>query len=106
MHKIRIMLDFMGGPIWPTHPGTIKPETGIEAIDNDAQLIELNRKIHERYCSYYEFDSHEQACWFNEEQEKADKELMLDWLARLKKRINEIGEFEIEDKETPYYISL
>ncbi len=41
----------------------------------------LNREIGELYDSYYEFDSHDQACWFNEEQEKTDKSLMLELTA-------------------------
>ena len=53
-------------------------EGSIPAIDNDAALQALDDQIGELYSSYYEFDSHGQACWFNEEQKKADKPLMLE----------------------------
>ncbi|WP_193221208.1 hypothetical protein [Collinsella intestinalis] len=43
----------------------------------------LDDQICELYSSYYELDSHDQACWFNEEQEKADKSLMLELLGKL-----------------------
>ena len=44
------------------------------------------------FSSYYEFDSHGQACWFNSEQEKADKEIMLDLITHLISRLNEIND--------------
>ena len=50
----------------------------------------------------YEFDSHDQACWFNEEQEKKDKEKMISLLKQLINRLNELndGSFIVEDYET------
>ncbi len=78
-------------------------EGNIPAIDNDEALQALNDQICELYSSYYEFDSHDQACWFNEEQEKADKPLMLELLAKLNARIAELndGSFVVDDQETP-----
>ena len=72
-------------------------------IDNDAALQDLDDQICELYSSYYEFDSHVQFCWFNEEQEKADKPLMLELLGRLNARIAELndGSFVVDDQETP-----
>ena len=71
----------------------------IEVIDVREALSE---KIEAMFSSYYEFDSHDQACWFNSEQEKADKEIMLDLITQLISRLNEIndGSFVIEDLET------
>lgn len=103
--KIKIMLDFNEGPIWGRYldPITFETQTRIEIVDNDPVLKQLNNDIQQLYSSYYEFDSHEQPCWFNYEQEKKDKNKMLSLLHKLIDRLNEIndGSFEIEDLETP-----
>ena len=66
------------------------------------KLRKINYEISTLYSSYYEFDSHDQACWFNEEQEKKDKEKMISLLKQLIDRLNEIndGSFVVEDYET------
>lgn len=103
MNVIKIQLDFLQGPIWTSDPETGRPQTGIEVVDNDEQLRAINYDIQDLFDSYYEFDSHGQACWFNEEQERADKELMLSMLAMLVERLDEIndGSYTVEDLETP-----
>lgn len=108
MQTVKIMLDFLNGPIWMSDCQTGKPETGIAVIDNDEKLREINYEISLMFDSYYEFDSHDQACWFNEEQEKADKQKMLDLLGRLNARLAEIndGSFVVEDLETPRVLAL
>ncbi|MCF0217361.1 MAG: RNA helicase, partial [Fibrobacteraceae bacterium] len=47
-------------------------------------------------------NSHNQPCWFNKEQEKADKEKMLAMIAELIEMLNKIndGSFVIDDQET------
>ena len=47
-------------------------------------------------------------CWFNAEQQKADKNKMLSLINQLKLRLQEIndGSFEIEDLITPFYDKL
>ena len=102
------MLDYLQGPIWESDPQTGKPETGTDAIDNDEELRRLNHEIQDIFDSYYEFDSHDQACWFNEDQQKADKDKMLTLLSRLTKRRDEIndGSYSIEDLETPRVSAL
>ena len=99
---IRIQLDFLQGPIWISDVETGKPMTGIDVIDNDEKLRKINYEISTLYSSYYEFDSHDQACWFNEEQEKKDKEKMISLLKQLIDRLNELndGSFLVEDYET------
>lgn len=103
MKTVKIMLDYLNGPIWMSDFKTGKPETGIAIVDNDEDLRKINAEISEMFDSYYEFDTHDVACWFNEEQEKADKQKMLDLLAKLNARLNEIndGSFVVEDFETP-----
>ena len=99
---VRIKLDFLQGPIWISDVETGQPMTGIDIIDNDEKLRKINYEISTLYSSYYEFDSHEQACWFNEEQEKKDKSKMLSLLKQLIDRLNELndGSFIVEDYET------
>ena len=103
MVTIKIMNEFLHGPVW-----TCEGETGIEIDDlplvhEDATVASLNREIGELFDSYYEFDSHDQACWFNEEQEKADKPRMLELLGKPNDRIAELndGSFVVDDQETP-----
>lgn len=105
---IKIMLEYLQGPIWLSDSETGEPITGISVIDTDTTVKELNYKCSELYNSYYEFDSHNQACWFNFEQEKADKEIMLDLISRLIARLNELndGSFVIEDLETERLTNL
>ena len=99
---IRIQLDFLQGPIWISDVETGQPMTGIDVIDNDEKLRKINYEISTLYNSYYELDSHEQGCWFNEEQEKKDKSKMLSLLKQLNDRLNELndGSFIVEDYET------
>ena len=100
---LKISLDFLAGPLWKDEFIDGETRTGIPVIDNDAALQALNDQICELYSSYYEFDSHDQACWFNEEQEKTDKPLMLEFLGKLNARIVELndGSFVVDDRETP-----
>ena len=90
------------GPVW-----TCEEETGIETdalplVHEDPTVASLNREIGELLDYYYEFDSHDQPCWFNEEKEKADKSRMLELLGKLNARIAELndGSFVVDDRET------
>lgn len=100
---LKISLDCLAGPLRKDEFIDGETRTGIPVIDNDAALQALNDQICELYLSYYEFDSHDQACWFNEEQEKTDKPLMLELLGKLNARIAELndGSFVVDDRETP-----
>ena len=102
MKTIRIMLDFIQGPVWLSDFDTGEPMTGIPVVDNDPIVRELNYACADLFNSYYEFNSHDQACWFDLERQKADKEIMLDMITRLIDRLNEIndGSYVIEDCET------
>ena len=106
--KIKLMFDFLQGAIWTSDIETGEPITGIEVIDTDSIIIKINFEMAELYSSYYEFDSHDQACWFNKEQQIKDKTKMLELLGKLKARLEELndGSFEIEDLITPEYENL
>ena len=106
--KIKLMFDYLQGAIWTSDIETGEPITGIEVIDTDSIIIKINFEMANLYTSYYEFDSHDQACWFNKEQQIKDKPKMLELLAKLKARLEELndGSFEIEDLITPEYENL
>ncbi len=103
MKTLIIMLDFLAGPLWKDMFINGESCTGIPVVDNDEGLQALNEQICELYSSYYEFDSHDMPCWFNEEQEKADKSRMLELLGKLNARLAEINDdsFVVDDRETP-----
>ncbi len=103
MKTLKISLDFLAGPLWKDEFIDGEPKTGILVIDNDDALQALNNQICELYSSYYEFDSHDLPCWFNEEKEKVDKPRMLELLGKLNARIAELndGSFVVDDQETP-----
>ena len=99
---IKIRLDYLQGPIWISDVETGQPITGVDVVDNDEIIRQLNYEIACLYNSYYEFDSHDLPCWFNEEQEKNDKQKMLFLLNQLNERLKQIndGSFVVEDYET------
>ena len=103
MQTVKLMLDFLQGPIWISDVETGKPMTSIEIMNNDEQLRLINYEIQDLFDSYYEFDSDDQVCWFDEERERADKPRMLELLAKLNARLAEIndGSFVVDDRETP-----
>ncbi|MDO4605478.1 MAG: RNA helicase [Helcococcus sp.] len=104
MKTLRIMLDFISGPLWKDVFDTKTKEliTGIDIVDNDEYLQQLNEKIQALYSSYYKINYRDQPIYFDEDQEKADKEKMLVLLQKLIDRLNEIndGSFVIDDRET------
>ena len=110
MKIVKLDLDYLSGPIW----GDIysvelhKSITGIDIVDNDNILQELNNQIQDLYLTYYEFGKAPQTCLFNKDRQKQDKERMLSLLSKLRARLNEIndGSFEIEDLITPEYEKL
>lgn len=102
MQTVKIMLDYLQGPIWTSDVETGKPQTGIAIIDENEDIRQLNFKIQEMFDGYYEFNSHDQPCWFNKEQEKADKNKMLSMITELIDLLNKVndGTFVIDDQET------
>lgn len=103
MKTLKISLDYLSGPLWKDEFVDGDVVTGIPIVDKDKTLKLINDEISELYSSYYEFDSHNQACWFDKERERADKSHMLELLSKLNARISEIndGSFVVDDQETP-----
>lgn len=107
MKTIKLKLDYLSGPICGEYYSIEKHciITKILIIDNDKELQDICKKMQNMYSSYYEFDSHGEACWFNKKQQEKDKPKMLELLAKLKTRLAELndGTFDIEDLITPEY---
>ena len=99
---IKIQLDYLQGPIWISDAETGEPMTGIDSVDGDAVLKELNYQAGQMFNSYYEFDSHGVPCWFNCEKEAAEKDALLGLISQIVARLNAIndGSFVVEDMET------
>lgn len=97
--KVKLMFDFLQGPIWISDVQTGKPSTGIDIIDNDKVLPELNLRCSELYSDCYEFDVDDQPCIFNIETAKKNKKEILDLLVKIKNRLEDIndGSFYVED---------
>lgn len=102
---LRIMLDFIAGPLWKD-VFDVKSNNlvaGIKIIDEDSELNKIGQEIQNLYSSYYKFDYKDKPVYFDYEQEKKDKEKMLSLLKQLNNRISELndGSFVVEDLETP-----
>ena len=71
-------------------------------IDKDVELTRLNEETRKLFDFYYEFDSHRQSCWFNEELERKTKDRMLELIRKIKNRLSEIndGSLIVKDYET------
>lgn len=95
------MNEFLHGPVWTCEEETGIPTDALPLVHEDPIVASLNREIGELYDSYYEFDSHDLPCWFNEEKEKADKPRMLGLLGKLNARIAELndGSFVVDDQD-------
>ncbi len=110
MKIIKLKLDYLSNPICGEYYSIEKhcTITKIALIDKDKVVQHVGNEMQTLYSSYYEFDSHGEACWFNKEQQVKDKPKMLALLAKMKARLEEIndGSFEIEDLITPEYENL
>ena len=100
MFIVKLMNEFIHGAIWVCDEDGIS--TNYDLIDKDVELAKLNEETRKLFDSYYEFDSHNQACWFNEELERKMKYKMLELIQKIKNRLNELndGSFKVEDYET------
>lgn len=72
MKKLKIMLDFISGPLWKCIDDTKKKElvTGIDVIDNNEYIQNLNDEILNLYSSYYKINYNDEPVYFDKEQEK------------------------------------
>lgn len=103
---IDLQIDFLRCPILLSDIQDREIFTGIAVIDTNEKIKELNFKIGDMYAGYYECDSHDMACWFNEEQFKKDAPLLLSMLKELVDELNRVndGSYEVEDRATKYIL--
>ena len=107
MYTVKIMNEYLHGPIWVYNSDGI-PVWKYPLISDDPVLCVLNQKAMELFSGYYEFDSHDQPCWFNHEKEKKDKDTILELIQKILARLDEIndGSFVVVDYETERLNSL
>lgn len=100
--RIILQLDYLQGPIWISDADTGKPLTGIPCIDEDPCLMALNHQASQLYSSFYELNSHNSPCWFNEEKATAEKAALFSLLTRILSRLHALndGSFVVEDRES------
>lgn len=79
MKTIKLELDFLIGPIIKDifSVSQNKLITGVDSIDNNKSINELNDKISSLYSSFYDFDSGDESCRFNIESAKEHKDELL-----------------------------
>lgn len=101
MLTVKIYNDFLHSPIWTyDEDGVVVSDPLV--IEKDERLQELCNCAEEMYSSYFEFNSHDQGCWFDIEKEKSEKSTMIEIIHKIIFRLSEIndGSFVIEDCET------
>lgn len=93
MKELRIMLDFISGPIWKDIYDTKKKKlvTGIDVVDNDECVQKINYEIQDLYSSYYKIDYNNEPVYFDKDQEKKDKYKMLELIGKLIKILDEVN---------------
>ena len=108
MKTLKLELDFLMGPIVKDVFSASKNKlvTGVEVIDNDFELNELNDKASALYSSFYEFDEDE-ACRFNSTIAKEHLDELKELITK-KNRLNIIndGSFELSDMITDQLCEL
>lgn len=100
MKIIKLELDFLIGPIIRDVFSASKNKlvTGVDVIDNDLELNDLNDKASALYSSFYEFDEDE-ACKFNNSIAKEHLNELKDLIDKIRHRLNILndGSFELND---------
>ena len=103
MKTLKLELDFLIGPIVKDVFSASKNKlvTGVEVIDNDLELNELNEKASALYSSFYEFDEDE-ACRFNSTIAKEHLDELKELITKINNRLNILndGSFELSDMIT------
>ena len=107
MYTVKIMNEYLHGPVWVYNEDGIVVRT-FPIIYDDPVIRKLNEQAEQMFSSYFEFDSHNEACWFNREKEREDKIVMLDIIETILSRLDFIndGSFVVKDYETDRLRSL
>ena len=104
MKIIQLKLDFLHGPIWKESFDieTDKWYTGVDVIDNNIEVAELEGQIQYLYNSFYSIET-EGSYSFDEASLIASKESLLALMNELVSLLTELndGSYEINDYVTP-----
>ena len=92
MELIKIMLDYLHGPIWCCDEDGVAYIEHFDLVKNDEICQKLDKKAENMNSQYYEFYSHDLPCWFNYEQQFKDRFIMRDLLQKIVDRLNEIND--------------
>lgn len=100
MKTIRLEFDFLIGPIIKEVFSISKNKlvTGIDVIDSDITLNQLDEKACSLYSSFYEFDKND-ACAFNMEIAKKHKKELSELINKILKRLDLLndGSYKVQD---------
>ena len=106
MKTIRILLDFMRGPIQKDiiDSDTKEWRTGIDIIDNDEILRRIDTETSQKYNSLFSFDTNDKGCEFDEAKYKELNKYFLENISKIINRLDEIndGSYVVEDEETEW----
>ncbi len=93
MKKIIIKFDFSHGPIWKENIDLVtgKWTTGVEVIDNDDKLEELDEEASREYSSLYSFDDKGNV-YFDQMAFEKRKDKLLSLVQKIISRLNEIND--------------
>lgn len=107
---IQIGLELVFGPLLRDEEDENGNEsTGVEIIDNDLIIQEIDKKVNDLWCSLYSKDENSpDGLHFDSRREKELAPKLLEMINQLKDRLNEIndGSFEIEDMISEHLASL
>ena len=82
--KVKLMFDFLQGPIWISDVKTGEPLTGINIIDEDKVLHALNIRCSQLYSECYEFNTDNNYVYLIKRLLRKTKKRFLNYLQRLK----------------------
>ena len=98
MHTIRLMNEFLHGPIW-IYDDVDVIISKYPLISDDPKLQILDDEAGTLFNSFYDFDVGDEPCVFDDEGYKAAFPKMKELIEKIKQRLNEIndGSFTVED---------
>lgn len=99
---VKLMLDYLQGPIWKSDCKTGKPLTGIVIIDDDEVLSKLNLECCKLYSSCYYIDINGCVNGINKGKMGKNKESILHLLDAIKEKLEIIndGSYVVRDMAT------
>ena len=99
---VKLLLDYLKGPIWKSDSKTGRPLTGIAIIDNDDEVLKLNLECCQLYSSCYYIDLNGCVNGISKERLSRNKGAILHLLDAIKERLEIIndGSYIVRDMAT------